>query len=191
MPQTDPIQGFTGLPVFTDPPNIPTDLKSLYDFLVERTLMTFPDKSTLEAVWPTARDGIHAWVDADKCAYVRSGGQWQAVWAARSWTSLALASGFTGSAQWKLSPDGDSVELRFDISGSVTSDVPVTSDLVPVDYRPSAAYPIVPASSYNEPVGIRGTATVYASNTGFLRATVGTGTTPMTRMRGRATWMLG
>lgn len=122
---------------------------------------------------------------------MRAGDAWKPVWVARSWTSLALAAGFTGSAQWKLSPDGDSVEARFDISGSVTSDVAVTSGLIPAAYRPSPDYPIVDAPTYIDPVSVRATAAVYASSTGALRATVGTGTTPITRMRGRAYWMLG
>ena len=80
MPQSDPIQGATFLPLWTETYQIPDTLAAMYNFTIERTLMSFPDKTTLEAVWPNARDGIHAWVDGEKCAYVRSSGTWQVLW---------------------------------------------------------------------------------------------------------------
>jgi hypothetical protein len=98
--------------------------------------------------------------------------------------TLTLALGFSGAVSWTAV--GRDVEVQFDVSGSVTSDVKLTSSMLPAIYRPSSAFPIIPASAYFDPATARPQASAYMSNSGDLRAV--SPAVAMTRVRGVAKW---
>lgn len=103
------------------------------------------------------------------------------------WLSLSLAAGYTGSCRYRAV--GAVVELRFDISGTVTGDTAVTQAL-PTEYRPSEeATGITEATAYIDPAGARSLSQVYMAGTGLLRATAGGGPA-VSRLRGRAMWTI-
>ncbi|MFC8732189.1 hypothetical protein ACFT5B_07005 [Luteimicrobium sp. NPDC057192] len=58
MPQPEPIQGFPK-PLFTDSPNVPTNLSDMYDFLLSRAIPRFPlGTSQRDAALPSPVDGM-------------------------------------------------------------------------------------------------------------------------------------
>lgn len=102
MPLIDQWQGFTGLPDFSDPPAIPTDLKALFDFLASRAIPRYASVAARDAELTSPTDGQMAWVDATATLYVCSGGGWQTVWTADNdtgWVNMTMSNGWNnGSA---------------------------------------------------------------------------------------------
>lgn len=80
MPQPDPIQGFGGLPEWTEPYKIPETLKALYDFLVNRGIPRFPTRAAADTAIPGAVAGQVIWSDADSALYIRRSNAWRIVW---------------------------------------------------------------------------------------------------------------
>jgi hypothetical protein len=109
MPQTDPRQGFTGLPLYPETYQIPDTLAALYFFLLDRSIEQYPTLSALQAAIPSPTDGMVKWVTADQCAYVRSGGAWVRVLAEPgAWTTytptltnVTLGSGGTVTGRYE------------------------------------------------------------------------------------------
>lgn len=95
MPLIDQWQGFTGLPDFSDPPAIPTDLKALFDFLGERAIPRYASPAARDAELPSPADGMVCWVGSPAALQVRHDGGWQTVWAPSNWVTLTLRSGWT------------------------------------------------------------------------------------------------
>jgi len=75
---TDQWQGFTGLPDYTDPANIATYLKNLFDFLGSRAVPRYNTIADRDAELSSPANGQLAWVAADSTLYMRSGGAWVA-----------------------------------------------------------------------------------------------------------------
>lgn len=96
MPQPDPIQGFTGLPLWSEPYKVPETLKALYDFLVVRGIPRYATRAAADAAMPGAVAGQIIWSDADATLYARRAGEWQRLWPIvdTGWVAVEIASGF-------------------------------------------------------------------------------------------------
>lgn len=118
--------------------------------------------------------------------FVWTGSAWVAASARTGWTSLALSSGVSGTVEYKIGADMG--EVRFDVTGSWSGDVQLTTGSIPAAYRPSG--PSVRAGeAYYDPQSSSPGATVYMSmGSGQLRAAAMGGT--VTRIRGDVQWML-
>jgi len=120
MPQSDPIQGFTGLPLYPETYAIPDTLAALYNFLLARSNMVFDTATARDAALPSPTDGMECYVTADKCAYVRSGGQWLVTFKDTGWLNLTnLASGWSAAGGTpQVRQVGDDVKFRGNLVNS-------------------------------------------------------------------------
>lgn len=124
--------------------------------------------------------------------WVHTGSGWVALGpnSTTGWLSLSLESGFAGSCVYRQ--NGQLVELRCDITGTVgSSNTPLTVTL-PAAYRPATdGTTLFPLSAYIDPASARAASTAwYAGDTATVRASSGGGSN-IARVRGRVTWMLG
>ena len=67
---TDQWQGFTGLPDYTDPSNIPPYLKNLFDFLGARAIPRYNTIADRDAELSSPANGMLCWVAAENAVYV-------------------------------------------------------------------------------------------------------------------------
>lgn len=100
------------------------------------------------------------------------------------WQTLTLSGGFTGSAQYRKV--GDDVEVKFDVSGSISGDTQLTAAMPAGFYRGSNE--ITPGTIYADPAGARGPSQVYLSQSaGTVRAG---STVTASRIRGMIRFMI-
>ncbi|MCZ2261595.1 hypothetical protein [Isoptericola sp. QY 916] len=180
---TDQWQGFGGLPDYTDPSNIPTFLKDLFDFLGARAVPRYASIAERDAELSSPVNGQLCWVTADNAVYVRSGGEWRVLWRASLQLTTAPLGGVSGSLT-SISADIERVygTVSFYVSlqpGSVASGA--TIGTIPDGFKPRSrrAIPLVTGSSstYNAFLQIEttGVVSMYHYNSppasGYFRGT--------------------
>ncbi|GMA22295.1 hypothetical protein GCM10025864_44600 [Luteimicrobium album] len=121
--QTDPRQGFTGLPDYNDPPKVPDHLSGLFSFLLDRSTEQYPTLTALQSAIPSPADGMFKAVTGEKALYYAIGGQWLLVWKS---TPAVFGRRFQNSVAGQSIPSGTDTLYTFagatgsELSGGVT-----------------------------------------------------------------------
>ena len=131
MPQTDPIQGFTGLPTYPETYQIPDTLAAMYSFLLNRSVPRFASTTARDAALPSPTDGMVCYVTADKCAYVRVSGAWvRALTEPGAWTdytpSLVGVTVGNGTLTGRYQVVGKTVNFALRLIGGTTTSFTAT-----------------------------------------------------------------
>ena len=105
MPTT-PIQALP-YPGGADAPAGPAQMKALAEAVENRVVMRFASIAERDAKLPSGRRvaGMRAWVDADQTEYVWSTtgtASWRPTWSPGTAVPIAFASGFAGTAEYRL-----------------------------------------------------------------------------------------
>lgn len=138
------------IPALTDTPSIAT-IGTAMDETVGQTVMRFASASERNATITSPVAGMQAWLDTEKLWTGYDGTQWTVMAAgASAWTTISLASGYTGNGNSNGTPQyrlvnffGElSVQLRGGLNltypgGSIANGSVFTASALPTAARPS------------------------------------------------------
>lgn len=97
MPLTDPIQGLTILPDYTQTPDIPAALLALWLASIQRGVPRFATTAERDTAYPSPTAGQHAWVVDREYVYTTAGGWVRSLAVPSAWSTadITLASDWT------------------------------------------------------------------------------------------------
>jgi len=118
MPQSDPRQGATFLPLYTETYQIPDTLAAMYNFLLDRVVEQFATTTARDAAIPSPTDQMVCATGTGTAVtvWIYAGG-WKVLWQVGVWQAITNPGGFTygtgaDAPAAMLGADGQTVHLR-------------------------------------------------------------------------------
>ena len=110
--------------------------------------VTAPTLASLEALYPSAPDGLTAWVTSENGVYVRSGGQWRLLWQDTGWKTLAVSTGWSVTNPVQVRRIDVRVYLRGIVQASAANPTTILAEnVIPDHARPIGQNPVFAVAS--------------------------------------------